>query len=92
MYGKSGHLHVSNLSLAHFQLLNVAELAYNFVADVSARNISGVFNLDDLPYSSQISTCNETIDGVTPSVGIEGWTELPSNDYKSIMNALAKVR
>jgi len=68
------------------------ELAYNYVADVSARNISGVFNLDDLPYSSQISTCNETIDGVTPSVGIEGWTELPSNDYKSVMNALAKVR
>ncbi|KAL7466791.1 hypothetical protein ACHAXS_007071 [Conticribra weissflogii] len=67
------------------------ELAYNYIADVSARNISGVFTLDDLPYSSETRTCNDTIAGVTPSVGIEGWTELPSNNYKSVMNALAKV-
>ncbi len=87
-----GRILISNSSSTHLQLHHLAELAYNYIADVSARNISGVFTLDDLPYSSETRTCNDTIAGVTPSVGIEGWTELPSNNYKSVMNALAKVR
>ena len=35
--------------------------------------------------------CEGMTDNLTPTVGLTGWTLLPSNDYKATMNALAKV-
>jgi len=74
---------------------STAELAYNYIADLSARQTGGMYNIADVPYhsaeSSWVGECEELTAGETPSVGIEGWTILESNDYKSVMNALAQV-
>lgn len=50
-----------------------------------------MYLLDDLPYTGIEEDCEGLTDNLTPVVGVEGWTLLPSNDYKATMNALAKV-
>ena len=67
------------------------ELAWNYVADMTANKKGGMFNLNDVPYNGENEKCQGLIDNQTPVVGIQGWTLLPSNDYKATMNAVAKV-
>ncbi len=50
-----------------------------------------MYLLDDLPYTPYEKGCEGLTDNLTPVVGVDGWTSLPSNDYKSTMNAVAKV-
>ena len=51
-----------------------------------------MYNIDDVPYSAdEDNRCARLTEGITPSVGIDGWTQLPSNSYKAAMNAVAKV-
>lgn len=50
-----------------------------------------MYLIDDLPYTSFDEDCDGLTDNLTPVVGVEGWTSLPSNDYKATMNAVAKV-
>jgi len=53
-----------------------------------------MFRITDVPYSSSTETwvtCDDVTSGKDPAVGIQGWTKLPSNDYKTTMNAVAKV-
>lgn len=71
------------------------ELALNYVADLTAKKQGGMFRIADVPYSSSTETwltCDDVTLGKDPAVGIRGWTKLPSNDYKTTMNAVAKVR
>eukprot|EP00580_Thalassiosira_gravida_P016848 CAMPEP_0201659162 /NCGR_PEP_ID=MMETSP0494-20130426/2010_1 /ASSEMBLY_ACC=CAM_ASM_000839 /TAXON_ID=420259 /ORGANISM="Thalassiosira gravida, Strain GMp14c1" /LENGTH=426 /DNA_ID=CAMNT_0048136557 /DNA_START=31 /DNA_END=1311 /DNA_ORIENTATION=+ len=75
---------------------STAELAYNYIADLTTRQAGGMFDIADLPYNSitsaWVAECEDlTAENTTPSVGIRGWTMLESNDYKSVMNALAQV-
>lgn len=73
---------------------STVELALNYVADKSAKKTGGMFSITDVPYEAagaDISKCKEASAGKTPSVGIEGWTRLESNNYEVAMNALAKV-
>ncbi|KAL7491259.1 hypothetical protein ACHAWT_001972 [Skeletonema menzelii] len=67
------------------------ELAYNFVADQTKNEKGGMFNLSDVHYEAKDEECEGLTDGKTPAVGIDGWVKLPSNDYRSVMNAVAKV-
>jgi hypothetical protein len=70
------------------------ELALNYVADLTAKKQGGMFRITDVPYSSSTETwvtCDDVTSGKVPAVGIQGWTKLPSNDYKATMNAVAKV-
>ena len=67
------------------------ELAYNYVADQTISKKGGMFSLSDLQYQPIDETCDGLTDGKSPVVGIEGWVKLPKNDYKAIMNAVAKV-
>lgn len=53
-----------------------------------------MYTIDDIPYSASERTwgeCEDVTKGKSPSAGIEGWTQLATNDYKSVMNAVAKV-
>ena len=77
--------------LPQYFSLHLAELAFNYVADATAKKTSGVFAIDDVPYKPETTTCEDHLDGITPVAGIDGWVALPSNDYKFVMNALAKV-
>jgi len=74
---------------------STAELAYNYIADITTQQTGGMFTIGDVPYhaarSDWVGGCENVTAGETPSVGIEGWTMLESNDYKSVMNALAQV-
>jgi len=68
------------------------ELAYNYIADISTRQTGGMFGSDVLRYNALSSgSCESATEGLTPSVGIRGWTMLETNNYKAVMNALAKV-
>jgi hypothetical protein len=61
---------------------------------MTAKNQGGMFNIDDVPYTAKIKTmgtCDDVTKGKVPLVGIEGWTQLPANNYKATMNAIAKV-
>ena len=69
------------------------ELALNYVADRTAKRTGGMFSIDDVPYdstSTEWGECKDVAKGKAPSVGIQGWTRLPSNSYQAVMNALAK--
>eukprot|EP00804_Cyclotella_cryptica_P027237 CCRYP_014367-RC/>CCRYP_014367-RC protein AED:0.13 eAED:0.13 QI:57/0.85/0.75/1/0.85/0.75/8/132/854 len=70
---------------------STAELGWNYIADLTAKKLGGMYLLDDLPYTSFDEECEGLADNLTPVVGVEGWTSLPSNDYKATMNAVAKV-
>lgn len=68
------------------------ELGLNYIADATARGTGGMFALDDVPYTGDDGPgCEDLAAGKRPTVGIEGWTKLPTNDYRAVMNALAKV-
>jgi len=68
------------------------ELAYNFVADQTKSKKGGMFLLSDVKYNPNLDEkCDGLTDGKTPVAGIEGWVKLPSNNYKALMNAVAKV-
>jgi cathepsin L len=67
------------------------EIGWNYIADLTAKNQGGMYLLDDLPYTGIEEDCEGLTDNLTAVVGVEGWTLLPSNDYKATMNALAKV-
>ncbi|KAL7486543.1 hypothetical protein ACHAW6_012150 [Cyclotella cf. meneghiniana] len=67
------------------------ELGFNYIADLTAKKQGGMYLLDDLPYTPFEKGCEGLTDNLTPVVGVDGWTSLPSNDYKSTMNAVAKV-
>mmetsp|Transcript_8540 Transcript_8540/g.12477 ORF Transcript_8540/g.12477 Transcript_8540/m.12477 type:complete len:419 (-) Transcript_8540:77-1333(-) len=66
------------------------ELAYNFVADQTKNKKGGMFNLSDVGYQAMDETCDGLTKGKAPVVGIDGWVKLPKNDYKAVMNAVAK--
>lgn len=69
-----------------------AELAFNYVADLTATKQGGMFKIVDLPYNVSKLSCDLESSGNAPAVvGIDGWTKLPDNDYKAGMNALAKI-
>lgn len=73
---------------------STVELALNYVADITTKKTGGMFKVEDVPYSAQQGSwekCEDVTKGKSPSVGIEGWTQLNSNDYKATMNAIAKV-
>ena len=71
------------------------ELGLNYIADLSTKKTGGMFKVEDVPYSPDSMTLSEKCAEITkdksPHVGITGWTRLPSNDYKTTMNAIAKV-
>ncbi len=67
------------------------ELALNYVADQTAKQEGGMFDLAEVPYQTYGPSCNGLAEGKNASVGVEGWTQLPSNNYKAMMNAVAKV-
>jgi len=69
------------------------ELGLNYVADATARGAGGMYALADVPYTGgEGSGCGAgLVRGRRPAVGIQGWTQLPRNDYRAVMNALAKV-
>jgi len=69
-----------------------AELAFNYVADITATKQGGMFKIADLPYNVSKLSCDlESSGNASAEVGIDGWTKLPGNDYKAVMNALAKI-
>jgi len=70
---------------------SIPELGWNYIADLTANNQGGMYTLEDLPYNSVDKACEGLTEELTPVVGLEGWTLLPSNDYKATMNALHKV-
>ena len=68
------------------------ELGWNYIADLTAKNEGGMYADQALPFESYDRKCEDIpTDDLIPAVGIDGWTLLPSNDYKTTMNALAKV-
>ncbi|KAL7553486.1 hypothetical protein ACHAWF_016763 [Thalassiosira exigua] len=77
---------------------STVELGLNYVAERTAKKTGGLFKLDDVTYLpsdaatiGDESSCEALTKGKTPMVGIEGWTKLPTNSLKHVMNALAKV-
>ncbi len=73
---------------------STVELAFNYVADITAKKKGGMYNIKDVPYSDEIDTmgtCHGVTKGKVPTVGIEGWSQLPTNNYQFTMNAVAKV-
>ncbi len=55
-----------------------------------------MFTIKDVPYTAHkhhkwVGKCKYLTKGKTPSVGIKGWTHIPSNSYKAAMNSVAKV-
>jgi len=73
---------------------STVELAMNYLADITAQKTGGMYNIDEVPYDANKGDwgkCEDLATGKTPSVGINGWTQLPANDYKATMNALAKA-
>mmetsp|Transcript_46571 Transcript_46571/g.97858 ORF Transcript_46571/g.97858 Transcript_46571/m.97858 type:complete len:427 (+) Transcript_46571:179-1459(+) len=72
------------------------ELAYNYIADQTAKKTGGMFTLDDVPYEPKQGAptgddCVGLTTDKTATVGIDGWTSLKTNDYKAVMNAVVKV-
>lgn len=70
---------------------SIPELGWNYIADLTTKNQGGMYTNEDLPYQSLDKDCEGLTDNLTPVVGLTGWTLLPSNDYKSTMNAVHKV-
>jgi len=70
---------------------SIPELGWNYIADQTLNHNGGMFTIEDFPYDGMDKECEGLTDGLTPVVGVTGWTLLPSNDYKSTMNAVAKV-
>lgn len=70
------------------------ELAFNYVADQTTKKKGGMYNINDVPYDSDKrdwDKCEAVTKGKSASVGIKAYTQLPANDYQSVMNAVAKV-
>lgn len=95
----------SSLSISAFYRLHAGrggctgstvELGLNYIADISATKNGGMYKKEDIQYNKDgglnKKACEALTEGKSPSVGIKGWTKLPSNSYKAMMNALAKVR
>lgn len=70
---------------------SIPELGWNYIADLTVKNRGGMYSYQDIPYQSYEKDCEGLTDGLTPIVGLTGWTLLPSNDYKTTMNAVHKV-
>lgn len=73
---------------------STVELAFNYIADVTATKQGGMFSVEDIPYNAKMETmgtCDDVTKGKVPLVGIEGWSQLPTNHYQVTMNAVAKV-
>lgn len=72
---------------------STVELAMDYIADRTAKKTGGMFEIKDVPYHATAELwgdCQDLTKGKVPAVGIEGFTNVPSNDYKATMNALAK--
>jgi len=79
---------------------STVELGLNYVADATAKKSGGLYDVSEVPYNitnapydvsdSTSRTCTDVTEGHTPSVGVSAYTKLPTNDYKSVMNAVAK--
>lgn len=70
------------------------ELAMNYIADITAKKSGGMYRIEDVPYDYKQKDwveCEAITKGKSPAVGIEGWTQLPMNNYQATMNAIAKV-
>jgi len=70
------------------------ELGLNYIADVTTKKTGGMYAIKDVPYSALDQSwgkCKDVTKGKSPSVGIDGWTQLEVNSYKAVMNAVAKV-
>lgn len=70
------------------------ELGLNYIADHTAKKTGGMYKIQDLAYTTnadQWSKCDVLTKDISPSVGITGWTQLPSNNYTATMNAVAKI-
>merc|ERR1712087_519799 len=72
------------------------ELGLDYIADLSATKTGGMYKKEDMQYNHKkvefnIKACEDLTEGKSPSVGIKGWTKIPSNSYKAMMNALAKA-
>ena len=96
--------HMSSLELITFYLCvhtgkgnctgSTVELAFNYIAGETATKQGGMFSSEDIPYNAKIETmgtCDDVTEGKVPLVGIEGWSQLPTNNYQVTMNAIAKV-
>jgi len=68
------------------------ELGLNYIADMTSKKTGGMYTIEDVPYdSSGGGECVDLTKDKKPSVGITGWTSLPTNSYEHVMNAVAKV-
>lgn len=63
-------------------------MAWDYIADLTANNKGGMYLASDVDAYSDDESCSYD---ASPTVGIEGWSLLPSNNYTMVMNALAKV-
>ena len=65
------------------------EIGLNYIAGLTAKKKGGMYYLSDVPYSpSSTLSCEDSTGGSTASVGVTGWTQLPTNDYPMTLNAL----
>jgi len=70
---------------------STVEIGLNYIADLTAKKEGGMYNLSDVPYSpSSTQSCEDVTKDSTASVGVTGWTQLPTNDLKATLNAVAQ--
>ena len=66
-----------------------SELAFDYVAGMSG--ILEEYQLGYSAYQGTNSACGFDASGATPVATIDGYIQLPENNYTSLMNAIAKV-
>ena len=69
------------------------ELGLNYIAERTTKGEGGMYTIEDLAYSTDTEAwtkCDSLTKNKSPTVGIKGWTQLKSNDYKATINAVAK--
>ena len=66
-----------------------AEIAFDYVAGMSG--ILEEYQLGYAAYQGKDSACGFTASGASPVATIDGFIQLPENNYTSLMNAIAKV-
>jgi cathepsin L len=66
-----------------------AEIAFDYVAGMSG--ILEEYQLGYAAYQGTNSACGFESSGATPVATIDGFVQLPENNYTSLMNAIAKV-
>jgi len=67
------------------------EIALNYIANLHANDDNGgLYTTADVPYTgSGNANCAALTEGKNAAASVEGWTLLPTNDYRAVMNALA---